>query len=305
MDAPHRLPRKTLAVCSNKGGVGKTMVATQLAIYLRALYEDLPVLLVGLDDQTTIDRMFALGPPVGGRNLKHGWAERNLAPVMQLGQYGIHFVPTAPDTAPLKTRAEEPRTLHRILERTGFAGLTIVDTKSDLEALTRNALAAADLVILPVADWASFEEAGKAMEILSRDPRGARRGRVLFTLVDRRTRVDREGRDLYERLAAATEEQGWPRFQAVISRSPRVEALSSGTSIPGSVLHHGRTTNVHRQLRELAEEVAKLLVLEPSAGESVAGSPVTKTAPGPAPAERTERPSLKAAFLRGFGGGRR
>lgn len=304
MDVPQRLPRKTLAVCSNKGGVGKTMVATQLAIYVRALYEDLPVLLVGLDDQTIIDRMFALGPPIGGRNLKHGWSERNLAPVMQLGQYGIHFVPTAPDTAPLKTRAEDHRTLHRILERTGFAGLTIVDTKSDLEALTLNAMAAADLVILPVSDWASFEEAGKAMEILGRDPGGARRGRVLFTLVDRRTRVDREGRDLYERLAAATEEQGWPRFQAVISRSPRVEALSSGTSIPGSVLHHGRNTNVHRQLRELAEEVAKLLTLEPAREPAPVGG-AEVTAPPSAEAARSERPSLKAAFLRGFGGGRR
>jgi len=303
MEAPQRLPRTTLAVCSNKGGVGKTMVATQLAIYLRALYEDLPVLLVGLDDQTIIDRMFALGPPTGARNLKHGWAERNLGPVMQLGQYGIHFVPTAPDTAPLKTRAEDPRTLRRILERTGFGGLTIVDTKSDLEALTLNAMAAADLVILPVSDWASLEEAGKAMAILDRDLGGARRGRVLFTLVDRRTRVDREGRDLYERLAAATEEQGWPRFQTVVSRSPRVEALSSGTAIPGSVLHHGRGTNVHRQLRELAEEVAKLLSLQ----DALPHGPMTRTDANlaPEPPAPQERPNLKAAFLRGFGGGRR
>ena len=38
----------------------------------------------------------------------------------------------------------------------------IVDTKSDVEALTQNALHAADLIILPVADWASLEEAGNA-----------------------------------------------------------------------------------------------------------------------------------------------
>jgi cellulose biosynthesis protein BcsQ len=40
-----------LAVVSNKGGVGKTTVATNLAVYLRAMREDLPILLIGLDDQ--------------------------------------------------------------------------------------------------------------------------------------------------------------------------------------------------------------------------------------------------------------
>jgi cellulose biosynthesis protein BcsQ len=49
-----------ITVSSNKGGVGKTTVASNLAIYTRALREDLPVLVVGLDDQGTLDRMFAL-----------------------------------------------------------------------------------------------------------------------------------------------------------------------------------------------------------------------------------------------------
>jgi cellulose biosynthesis protein BcsQ len=277
--------------------VGKTTVSTNLAIYLRALHEDLPVLLVGLDDQSIIDRMFRFGRPEPGEgNLKHGWAERSLDRVIQLGQYGIQFVPPPPDTALLKARAEDPRTLRRILERTDFHGIVILDTKSDLEALTINALAAADHVILPISDFAAFEEAAKVYELLRRLHLDPGRARALLTLVDRRTRVDDQGRDLHDRLVAAIEERGWPRFETYLSRSPRVEALNSATGTPGSVLHHARGTGVHRQLRELAEEVGKLLDLGPSDGP--------RRTPPAAPSDESGgslADSLKGVLLRGLG----
>jgi cellulose biosynthesis protein BcsQ len=298
---PPASPKKVLAVVSNKGGVGKTTVSTNLAIYLRAMFEDLPVLVIGLDDQDVIDRMFRLGGGgEDGRNLKHGWSERSFDDVLRLGQYGIHYVPTPPDTGRLKLRAEDPRTLTRILEHTHFEGLVILDTKSDLEALTVNALAAADLTILPVADSTSLEEAAKAFDWIERLHGSRTRGRVLFTLADRRTRVDADGRDLIDRLLGEVDARGWPRFGVTLSRSPRVEALNSESASPGSILHHASGTLVHRQMRELAEQVAKALDLAPERAPSTPSRP-RRPAPG-TPVPRAAG-GLKRVLLRGWRSG--
>jgi cellulose biosynthesis protein BcsQ len=246
-----------LVVSSNKGGVGKTTVAANLAIFVRALREDLPVLVVGLDDQQVLDRMFRLRAPLPGEgNLKHGWAERSLSRVIQLGQYGVHFVPSPPDLTLLKARAEDPRTLARILAATEWPGLVILDTKSDLEALTINAYHAADRVLLPVADWSSLEEAGKAIAILERAKLGVDRARVVLTLVDLRSKVEGGGGlHLVDRLLDEIERRGWPCYTTHLSRSPRVEVLNSSQPRPLPILHHARGSIVHSQLRDLAGEV--------------------------------------------------
>lgn len=270
MQAPPRDPEdlrrrtRVLAVSSNKGGVGKTTLATNLAIYVRALREDLPVLILGLDDQRGIDRMFALqGPQPGEPNLKHGWAERSLAGVIQLGQYGVHYVPSPPDVSLLKARAEDPHTLARILARSEWPGLVVLDTKSDLEALTRNAWQAAERVLLPVADAASLEEAAKALRAMERGGLGRDRARVVFTLVDRRARLAASGPQLFRRLVDETRRRGLPYYKTQLSRSPRVEALNSGEGRPLSILHHARGTAIHSQLRDLALEVLHDLALSP------------------------------------------
>ena len=179
-------PYQVLTVTSNKGGVGKTTVATNLAVYFRALREDLPILLLGLDDQTTIDRMFALGPETPGETMTSALRARSFTSAVHLGQYGVHYVPSGPDIAELKREISDPFYLQAVLHRTDWHGLIIIDTKSDLEILSQNAIAASDLTITVVTDHASLTEAKKVFDLLDTWKRPRERARILLSLVDRR-----------------------------------------------------------------------------------------------------------------------
>ena len=66
MSAPY-----IVTISSEKGGVGKTTLATNLAIYLKGLVEDLPVTLFSFDNHFTVDQMFALNKKTGGSHVGH------------------------------------------------------------------------------------------------------------------------------------------------------------------------------------------------------------------------------------------
>ncbi len=280
-----RRPFRVLAVVSNKGGVGKTTVATNLAVYLRAMREDLPILLLGLDDQDAIDRMFAIEPAASQPTVLDALRSGSLSAAIRLGHYGVHYLPTSRRIGELKREIDDPAHLHAALLRTEWRGLVVIDTKSDLEILTQNALVASDLALVLARDLGSLFEARKVFDLLAAWKRPPESARILLSLVDLRIRyTEGEVRDVLSLLLAEVRSRGHPLLETFLSSSPKVESLATNPAHAAkTILHAARGSIVHRQMQHLAEEV--LEILHPAAAACETPAPAAATDPHePAPA---------------------
>jgi cellulose biosynthesis protein BcsQ len=261
-----RLPRpfQVIAVANNKGGVGKTTVATNLAIELRAALPDVEVLVLGLDDQATLDRMFAPDDaPLGATHATVVEALRggDLRCAIRSGRHAVHYVPGNAGVGELKREIRDPLHLEAALRRSDWRGLVVVDTKSDLEILTQCALAASDLVLVVVKDLSSLLEAEKVFALLARWGEPPERARVLLSLVDLRVKY-REGddRDVLSLLVSEIRRRGHPLFETFLSASPKVEALATNPAGRLESIARGAPDSiVYRQLRLLTDEVLAAL----------------------------------------------
>lgn len=239
-----------VTVASEKGGVGKTTIATNLAVYLKALHEDLPVTIASFDNHFSVDHMFALGtrPAVGMSELLSGSPSPDL---VCLGQYGVQYLASARRLSP---PAHAPKVLRSWLDALGLDGILILDTRPILDWFTEAALLAADLVLTPVKDRASLLNASALRTVLA-DAGRIDRLWLVPSLVDTRARLNSEVK-VSDFLTFSAREREYQVADLMISKSPRVESLSSGFATRiRPVLTHARQTAVHGQLRTLADFV--------------------------------------------------
>jgi hypothetical protein len=244
-----------VTVASEKGGVGKTTIATNLAVYLKALREDLPVTIASFDNHFSVDNMFAINR-TGKGSVAGLLNSRSPHRQVCLGEYGVQYFPSERSLPPLRGQVEN---LGEKLAAAELEGILILDTRPILDDYTVSALLAADLVLVPVKDRASLVNAEALRQARAAYARPEEQFWLVPSLIDGRLRLQGQI-GMHEYLCYNAEERNYQVFDGFIAKSPKVEGLASGFSsrIP-AIITHARGTQVHRQFRALAEFVLRQL----------------------------------------------
>ncbi|CAN5652103.1 ParA family protein [soil metagenome] len=243
----------TLGVINQKGGVGKTTTAINLAASLAAHRR---VLLIALDPQANASSGLGIVKPDKTiYDVLSGTVPARQA-VRDTPEPGLKILPASADLAGAALELDASEDNMRLLARalTGVRpnfDFIILDAPPTIGALTLNALAAADFLIIPLqTEYYALEGVAGMMETVERarsslNPQLQILG-ILLTMFDGRTKLSQEVeenvRKHFERLT----------FETVIPRNVKL-AEAPSYSLP--IHHYAPASQGAAAYRRLAEEV--------------------------------------------------
>lgn len=246
---------RVIAVTNQKGGVGKTTTAVNVAYYLAKMGKR--VLLVDLDPQ---------GNATSGLGFNKQELDKTILDVVQHGALiedvvlptkhkKLHVLPATPHLANAEVelaRGERKFTrLKSALEQTSEYDYVIIDSPPSLSLLTVNGLIAAHRVLLPVqAEFYAMEGLGQLMETMQLVRKGMNPTLellgVLVTMMDKRTTLNTQVLGEIQRHFPGKV------FKTVVPRNVRLaEAPSHGLPIGA----YDRWSKGARAYKSVAKEV--------------------------------------------------
>lgn len=213
-----------IAIANEKGGVAKTTTALSLGAALAE--QDRSVLLVDLDPQANLTMSMGLKPS----RLQHTVADLLMGDgtldqvVVQTQIEGISLLPASQELLMteqfLRVRQNYEALLKDHLTEDGNYAFVLMDCPPTLGVTTRNALVAADLLIIPTqAEFYSASALHNVLDLIRQlrtQSNPDLRYRLLLTMLDRRNRIHKT---LFEQIRKTF---GSAVFQTVIEVDTRL-----------------------------------------------------------------------------------
>ncbi len=247
---------RVIAICNQKGGVGKTTTAVNLSAYLAALSKR--TLLVDFDPQANASSALGSNPLKTEVSVYHGilGLAQPEALIQPSALYNFHYIPAAPHLAgALVELVDAPgreyflrNFVNHLRHRYDYI---LVDLPPSLSLLTVNGLIAADEVLIPVqAEYYSLEGIGQLLETVNLIRANLKHplkvSGALITLFDKREKLSRE--------VAKNVRANFPHHVYTVE-IPRSVALAEAPSFSKPVLLYKPDSNGAIAYRQLAEEI--------------------------------------------------
>jgi len=278
---------RVIAIANQKGGVGKTTTAINVAVALSRL--DPPVLLIDLDPQANATSGLTRSADSTLRehprpNIYDVMIERMpLSSIVRAARDGLDLAPAGPDlvAAEIELSAADSREYRlklAIFSLVAKYNYVLIDTPPSLGLLTLNALVAADAVIIPMqCEYYALEGLSALLATIRRVRAALNPGLevdgIVMTMYDSRNRLCRD---------VEGEVRGHFPDKAFSSVIPRNVRLSESPSHGLSVLEYDPRSTGAESYRRLAAEIA--------ARASRAALPTATAAASNHPADEEKKP---------------